>query len=534
MAFNEWNDSLTGHYLWSSTNFGEAVSEVMTPLTWSVIQFTLADWVFLPGFPTVGIIGGYPYLNISVFATVFRALGRSREELLAELEPTLYMQLPPALEIPTIPLSPARKLAGLLMSLRVQARQRGGLRALQPYLDGNRSWLTAIRGRLETVQDGPGLLRLWQREMKAHILGGVWSVLGSATHSASYTHRLRLDLQELVGPDDAHILIANLGGRERLLTSLGPVAGLAQVAAGALSRQAYLERFGHRGPHEFELSVPRPQEDPQWLDRELEQLGASPVDVEAMVSAQQREFKAAWQRFEARFPRRARSMRPRIAESARRARAREQARSAYICDRWAIRLFALRAGELAGLGEDVFFLRLEEVLEALGGKGAAGDLIARRKVKYARYKSLPRYPTVILGPFDPIAWAADPQRRVDLYTPQPGDSQVRGECLSGSPGAAGQVVGRVRLALNPEEARRLREGEVLVAAQTDIAWTLFFPRAAAVVTDVGAPLSHAAIVARELGIPAVVGCGDATVRLKTGDLVRVDGSRGTVTVLGGR
>jgi phosphoenolpyruvate synthase/pyruvate phosphate dikinase len=66
---------------------------------------------------------------------------------------------------------------------------------------------------------------------------------------------------------------------------------------------------------------------------------------------------------------------------------------------------------------------------------------------------------------------------------------------------------------------------------TNIGWTPIFPRAAAVVTDVGAPLSHAAIVARELGIPAVVGCGNATMRVHSGDLVRVDGGRGTVEVL---
>jgi len=66
---------------------------------------------------------------------------------------------------------------------------------------------------------------------------------------------------------------------------------------------------------------------------------------------------------------------------------------------------------------------------------------------------------------------------------------------------------------------------------TNFGWTLLFPRAAAVVTNVGAPLSHAAIVARELGIPAVVGCGNATMRLHTGDWVRVDGGRGTVELL---
>jgi phosphoenolpyruvate synthase/pyruvate phosphate dikinase len=73
-----------------------------------------------------------------------------------------------------------------------------------------------------------------------------------------------------------------------------------------------------------------------------------------------------------------------------------------------------------------------------------------------------------------------------------------------------------------------------VTSQTNIGWTLFFPRAAAIVTDVGAPLSHAAIVARELGIPAVVNCGNATMRLRTGDRVLVDGGRGEVEIVESR
>jgi phosphoenolpyruvate synthase/pyruvate phosphate dikinase len=77
----------------------------------------------------------------------------------------------------------------------------------------------------------------------------------------------------------------------------------------------------------------------------------------------------------------------------------------------------------------------------------------------------------------------------------------------------------------------LQAGEILVAVTTNVGWTPIFPRAGAVVTDVGAPLSHAAIVARELGIPAVVGCVDATTRLRTGDRVRVDGGLGVVEIL---
>jgi phosphoenolpyruvate synthase/pyruvate phosphate dikinase len=82
-----------------------------------------------------------------------------------------------------------------------------------------------------------------------------------------------------------------------------------------------------------------------------------------------------------------------------------------------------------------------------------------------------------------------------------------------------------------DEGDHLLAGEILVTTVTNIGWTPMFPRAAAVVTDVGAPLSHAAIVARELGIPVVIGCGNATSVLHTGDRVRVDGTTGTVEVL---
>jgi phosphoenolpyruvate synthase/pyruvate phosphate dikinase len=93
------------------------------------------------------------------------------------------------------------------------------------------------------------------------------------------------------------------------------------------------------------------------------------------------------------------------------------------------------------------------------------------------------------------------------------------------------VEGTARVLRAPEEAAQLGDGEILVTTVTNIGWTPVFPRAAAVVTDVGAPISHAAIVARELGIPAVVGCGNATTRLHSGDRIRVDGGRGTVEIL---
>jgi phosphoenolpyruvate synthase/pyruvate phosphate dikinase len=100
--------------------------------------------------------------------------------------------------------------------------------------------------------------------------------------------------------------------------------------------------------------------------------------------------------------------------------------------------------------------------------------------------------------------------------------------LTGIGASAGRVTARARVLTGAADFGSFLPGEVLVAAITTPAWTSLFPRAAAVVTDIGGPLSHSSIVAREYGIPAVLGTGSATRRIRTGDLVTVDGDAGTV------
>ena len=200
-----------------------------------------------------------------------------------------------------------------------------------------------------------------------------------------------------------------------------------------------------------------------------------------------------------------------------------------------LRVYVLRAGELTGLGDDAFMLTIDEIVAALqesaGGHAGAPD-VAERRATYERYCALPAYPSLIRGHFDPFAWTADPDRRADVFDATATAAvPARSGAVTGFPGASGVVEGMVRVLLRADEGAQLKAGEILVTTVTNIGWTPLFPRAAAVVTDVGAPLAHAAIVARELGIPAVVGCGNATAALHTGDRVRVDGSRGTVQVL---
>ena len=108
-----------------------------------------------------------------------------------------------------------------------------------------------------------------------------------------------------------------------------------------------------------------------------------------------------------------------------------------------------------------------------------------------------------------------------------------GDTLSGDAGSSGVAQGRVRVVMDPADATDLEPGEVLVAPLTDPAWTPLFLPAAAVVVNVGAFMSHAVIVSRELGIPCVVAVEGATSALQDGMLVEVDGTAGTVKVLEG-
>jgi pyruvate,water dikinase len=268
----------------------------------------------------------------------------------------------------------------------------------------------------------------------------------------------------------------------------------------------------------------------------LETYAKSPVDVDALLAKQRAEFESASLRLRTRYPRRAKSMDQRLKRAAEAARLREAVRSEFMRIYTVTHPCVLKAGEFAKLGNDIFFLTFQEIWDLLRGIPTdAVQHIPARKAAYERHRSMPPYPPVIRGGFDPVKWMTDPNRRTDYFDSHEAEARVReprNAVIKGMPGSAGQVEGRVRRVDKLEEGDQLQQGEILVTTQTNVGWTPIFPRAAAVVTDVGAPLSHAAIVARELGIPAVIGCRDATARLKTGDRVRVDGGRGIVEILG--
>lgn len=193
--------------------------------------------------------------------------------------------------------------------------------------------------------------------------------------------------------------------------------------------------------------------------------------------------------------------------------------------------------------DDVFFLTYSELVEILGDlalsekigtyhhQALVPSLVAERKADWAAAAEIDAPLTVGNVPStmsDPIALKVF--GIVDEVLHPKGEKQVV-ERLDGFAGAAGVVEGPARVVLSFEKFPTLQSGEILVCPATSTAWTPLFLKVAGVVTDTGGMLTHAAIAAREYGIPAVVGTWNATNSIRDGDIIRVDGNMGVVEVL---
>src|SRR6266516_2459840 len=532
-GIDAWNDSLTVDCLWTRGNAGEAVPDVMTPCSWSLLQIVIADMMptlYIGGYSPIGNIGGRFYMNLSPLMTMVAAAGMNRKRLFESIG-DIFGHVPDDLEIPLLPVSRWIVFRTVLpATLRNRRRIRGNVKRLPAFLATAPARCEELLKRIKAASSPTDLTRLWQDELLPYLHECNYMLEAGSKGDGGAFIKVRNTLRKLVGEADTNLLLLATDSGTNQLASLGPLQGLTQLMRGEIYRATFTRQYGHHSPHLFEISYPRPAEDPHWIDQQLAGLREAPTDIMTLLARQKAAQAAAWDRFQHRYPRQAAKLRGKIARARTSAHEREATRSEQARVLWPLRAFVLRAGALTGYGEKLFFLSLGEILALLEGSDTALSSIADRQTIYADYCTLPSYPILIRGHFDPFQWAANPQRRSDVFDAS-GKSTPSGDAITGFPGAPGTVEGRARVVLTVEEGEQLRAGEILVTTVTNIGWTPLFPRAIAVVTDVGAPLSHAAIVARELGIPAVVGCGNATMRLHTGDWLRVNGELGTVEIV---
>jgi nucleoside-diphosphate-sugar epimerase/phosphohistidine swiveling domain-containing protein len=263
---------------------------------------------------------------------------------------------------------------------------------------------------------------------------------------------------------------------------------------------AELKTFGHRGPAELEMRSSSYADDPELMlrmvSKSLETLARPKTSRPAI-------------------PLRAR---PVALLAAHQVRDREIRRDRMVRANWLLRDLLRELGRrLVKTGkletaDDVFYLLVDE-LDALPADTAG--LVARRRAEQRR----------LAGVVPPAFFSGD-------WRPTTVSASVlsAGQGLTGAGVSGGRVRGRVRI-VGPDTIDDLQAGEILVAEVTDVGYTAAFSYAGAVVTELGGPMSHAAVVAREFGIPCVVDVHDATRRLPPGALIEVDGTSGTIQVL---
>jgi len=151
-------------------------------------------------------------------------------------------------------------------------------------------------------------------------------------------------------------------------------------------------------------------------------------------------------------------------------------------------------------------------------------VVDRRKREHAGHQAL--HPPRTIGAARP----AEPTSTVDRFDGARLASDDPNE-LRGNGASAGVVRGTARVALSPDDFGRIQPGDIIVCPSSNPSWVPVFAIAGGLVTNTGGVLSHAAVVAREFGLPAVVGTGDATARIVDGRMVEIDGTRGTVRLL---
>ncbi|EWS80545.1 pyruvate water dikinase [Brachybacterium phenoliresistens] len=357
----------------------------------------------------------------------------------------------------------------------------------------------------------------------------VMAVMRGAPHNI--TTRMDLELWSLADGAREH---------EELLTTTPTEELVRMHRDGTLPEiglDAFLDRYGHRAAAEIDIGVPRWEDDPGPIFDaiagylQLTDLEQAPDRRFARAAAEaEAQLAQLVERAAARSPLRARA----VGFLLRRARMliglRELPKFLWLMPLRRMRRELLAIGEELAAGgiletaEDILFLELDEVAAVLGpppapaGPAADADpraLVAQRRTAHAREMRRRHVPVLLLSDGTDVE-ATLPA----LETPG---------AITGMSAAPGSATGPARIVTDPAGAR-IAPGEILVAPTTDPGWTPLFMTAAGLVTETGSPMAHGPTVAREYGIPAVICVPDATVRIRSGQIITVDGAAGTVRI----
>ncbi|MEB3070479.1 PEP/pyruvate-binding domain-containing protein [[Mycobacterium] vasticus] len=485
---------------WTRANIAEAVPGVPTPLTWSVWSAGLNDGhrqsqiqlgVVAKGdhrrVPVVNLVRGWPALSVDLLV--------SQVAQIPGMDPSAFSEQFFG-EAELVEPAPAR--VRTATALRMVGRAPINLALLQ--------W--RLRAVSETSRQA------WQRDAWAPVVDPVALVAEAAQRfgETMVVHSMQTNVCQNLYQAVERIA----GGRAIDLVSADgdlPEAHLATdlwlLAHGQISLELFLHRHGFHGPDEGELAAPSWRQNPEPVlhaARGMAGRGAA-RDPLAALDKRRAQRREAEMRLGASLPRSRRRIAVHLIAMARRAVVgRETGKVAFLQDLDVIR------HAIAFLGDDAVWHTLDELKSKVAL--TATDVVARQRVRSQFAAQEP--------PLSIIEGRGVPESVGD----QRSESTIAG--IAASPGRAR---GRARVVTSPAANTVLGGGDVLIARTTDPSWVTTFMTVAGMVLDVGATMSHAAIIARELGIPCVIGTGNGTQVIPDGALVEIDGSQGTVRIL---
>jgi len=552
--------------VWSNANVGEALPGVATPMTWSVIHrfarrgfeqaFGSLGLDVPPEYGLVGNVRGRIYLNLTQFMSIAGQIPFLRPEILMTLAGGASPEeLEGAYErhsvlgfVARLPWTLPRMALSQALAPATAQRHARRFRAARDRVlardlgQRSRAELTAELGEVTDLFDRTGevMLACGANALSSYI--AVRALLRAGGEAAVRCERslfTGLDGLESAEPGLALLGLSRLAHSSYDVRTAfldhPPAVDLAGLF-GALNASANGRRFvyrfdgflaehGLRAVREAELSTQRWREDPAFVLSVVAahlregRLSAPDEVLARRVAVRHRAERSALEALPAALRPALRLLLP-LARHA--ARLRERLRGCVTESLGLLRLYLCEAGRrLAEVGllreaDDVFFLTWGEVTAWLDGDTSdRRRAVLERRALHEVDRSLPDPPgTFVVG-------GATRRRR---QAPRVDDVEL----LRGLPASSGAWEGACHVARTPEEAADMPRGAVLVAPASDVGWTPLFLLAGAVVMDQGGVLSHAAVVAREYGIPAVVNTRHALERLQQGQRVVVDGDAGVV------
>ncbi len=551
-------------------NVGEVFPEVVTALTYELAILPaekawrdaydelgiMAKSDFTSDDPVIiGLYGGYTYLNLSYLRMMgVRAPGSSAEAI----DVSFFGEGNPP---PYVPRKGDKSLGSSVKILRTVLKslatdslppvvedsftRTAAIEAKQPPLDAPDSILLDYLD-FYSENFGPVFGNHMKSTAVAAIVSGVLSdaavaagepglvthLIGAAgdVRSAQYSHDLNA-IAQLVKAEPI-LDQAFDGGVDGLL---GRIDGQPAAAEFLTKFQAFIAKHGHRGPNDWELSSRTWDNTPELALGAIDVMRRSDHDLSPTSRLADDEAKRAAAASKIRphlnlldkmnFDKAIKAA-PFWAQA--REATRDRAVRVALPAKQVYRELVRRGAERGGIDDPVAVALLyprTELPAYLKDPSSMAEVLAERSALHARFSAVE--PRFFITSQDDVPTIEE----MEAEQAAAPEAAVQSQVLSGNAGSSGVATGRVRVVLDPADASSLEPGEVLVAPLTDPSWTPLFLPAAAVVVNVGALMSHAVIVARELAIPCVVAVEGATSLLQDGMLIEVDGTAGTVKIL---